>query len=124
MEPPHIARITQNPFYVLGLRPGCSRAELERAGQTLLDMLAVEMQGARRYATPLGPRERTPELVRHAMAELREPTRRLSHELWASRPARADGPAAPRRSPLAADDDSLSREPWYGGFQALGWRAP
>ncbi|MCA9720637.1 MAG: hypothetical protein H6713_03620 [Myxococcales bacterium] len=122
MEPPHIARITQNPFHVLGLRPGCSRAELERAGQTLLDMLAVDMRDAREYMTPLGPRARTAELVRHAMAELREPTRRVVHELWASRDQAAAAPRQPRTSPLS--DDDAERDGWHGGFRALGWRTP
>jgi hypothetical protein len=45
--------------------------------------LAAGLEGARRYATPFGARERTPELVRVAIAELRDPARRLGHEWWA-----------------------------------------
>jgi hypothetical protein len=41
------------------------------------------LDGARRYPTPFGARERTPELVRAAIAELRDPVRRLAHEWWA-----------------------------------------
>lgn len=83
-------RLAANPFYVLELRPACSRAEVERAGQKLLGMLELDLSAARRYRSPLGSHARTPELVRASMAELRDPDRRLLHELW----ARLD-PAAP-----------------------------
>lgn len=72
-----------NPFLVLGVEPSAPAAEIERQGQRLLAELAAGLDGARRYATPLGGRERTPELVRSAIAELRDPARRLAHEWWA-----------------------------------------
>jgi hypothetical protein len=72
-----------NPFLVLGLRPPASAAEAERQGEKLLAMLAAGLDEARRYATPFGKHERTPELVRAALAELRDPRRRLRHEWWA-----------------------------------------
>lgn len=80
-------RLQENPFYVLGLRPGCSRSEIEREGQKLLGMLELGLSAARRYDTPLGAQPRDAERVRWAMAELREPARRLVHELWAWLPA-------------------------------------
>ena len=83
------ARLTDNPFYVLGLRPDCSRTELEREGQKLLAMLELGMSAVQSYATPLGPVPRTADAVRQAMAELRDPQRRLMHELWAQLPATA-----------------------------------
>ncbi len=73
----------QNPFFVLALAPDASAADVERAGQRLLAELAAGLDGARRYVTPFGPRDRTPELVRLATAELRDPARRLPHEWWA-----------------------------------------
>ena len=72
-----------NPFFVLGVAPAAGAAEIERQGQRLLSELAAGLDGARRYATPFGARERTPELVRAAVAELRDPARRLGHEWWA-----------------------------------------
>jgi hypothetical protein len=72
-----------NPFFVLEVAPATAIAEIERQGQRLLAELAVGLESARRYATPLGARERTPELVRSAIAELRDPARRLGHEWWA-----------------------------------------
>jgi hypothetical protein len=72
-----------NPFLVLELDPGAGRPELERQGAKLLALLAAGVAGAERYPTPLGPRERTADLVRAALAELRDPTRRLLHEWWA-----------------------------------------
>ncbi len=72
-----------NPFFVLDVAPAAAVAEIERQGQRLLAELAAELPGARRYATPFGARERTPELVRAALAELRDPARRLAHEWWA-----------------------------------------
>ena len=77
------ARFALNPFFVLELAPECSRAEIERQGQKLLGMLELELRAAAFYASPLGPQQRTPERVRAAMAELRDPNRRLLHELWA-----------------------------------------
>lgn len=75
--------LAENPFYVLGLRPGCSRAEVEREGQKLISMLDLGLSKAGVYETPLGPQARTADLVRRAMAELRDPEKRLVHELWA-----------------------------------------
>jgi hypothetical protein len=71
-----------NPFLVLGLPAGTRAAEAERQGGKLLAMLAAGLEEARRYPTPLGEEERTPELVRAALAELRDPARRLRHEWW------------------------------------------
>lgn len=76
-------RIADNPFYVLSLTPDCSRVEIEREGQKLLGMLEVGLSAARHYWTPLGEMERTSHKVREAMSELRDPERRLRHELWA-----------------------------------------
>ncbi len=95
-------RFSDNPFYILGLRPDCSRADLEREGQKLLAMLELKLEAARHYPTPLGPRPRTADSVRQAMAELRDPQRRLLHELWAQLPATALTDARrrpPRRRP-------------------------
>jgi hypothetical protein len=72
-----------NPFFVLALAPDTPAAEIERAGQRLLSELAAGIAGAGGYATPFGARARTPELVRLAIAELRDPARRLAHEWWA-----------------------------------------
>lgn len=72
-----------NPFWVLDLSPDTPAATAERQGEKLLAMLAVGMADASRYPTPFGPRERTAERVREAMAELRDPNRRLVHEWWA-----------------------------------------
>jgi hypothetical protein len=72
-----------NPFFVLAVVPDAGVAEIERQGQRLLSELAAGLDGARRYQTPFGARERTPELVRVAIAELRDPVRRLAHEWWA-----------------------------------------
>jgi hypothetical protein len=67
---------------VLELMPDCSRAEVERAGQKLLAMLELDLSGAGVYSTPFGVGERDAAKVREAMAELRDPQRRLFHELW------------------------------------------
>jgi hypothetical protein len=77
-----LRRHLANPFLVLELSPTASREEAERQGAKLLAMLAGGVAGAAAYATPLGPRERSPETVRSAMAELRDPARRLAHEQW------------------------------------------
>jgi hypothetical protein len=79
-------RLRDNPFVVLGLPPDASRAEIERTGQRLIAELALGRQAAATYATPLGPEVRTEERVRAAVAELRDPARRLVHEAWAQLP--------------------------------------
>lgn len=77
------SRIIDNPFFVLGLSCDASRIELEREAQKLLGMLELSFPGAQTYATPLGPRPRTAEMVRAAVATLRDPYQRLLAELWA-----------------------------------------
>jgi len=106
-------KLADNPFFVLGVTAEASRIEVEREAQKLLGMLELGFAEARTYATPLGPRERTAEMVRAAVAALRDPYRRLVAELWARHapPPRAE-PAA--RQPPPATRDGLRR--------ALGWR--
>jgi hypothetical protein len=105
--------IADNPFFVLGVGADASRIEVEREAQKLLGMLELGFAEARRYATPLGPRLRTAEMVRAAVAALRDPYRRLLAELWARHapPPVAEAPAA---EPPAPARDGLRR--------ALGWR--
>lgn len=106
-------RFLENPFYVLGLRPECSRMDVEREGQKLLAMLELKLKAAATYATPLGPAERTPEKVRMAMAELRDPKRRLTHEIWATLdPKKICGSDAPAQEQPA---------PWTDAKKLSGW---
>ena len=118
-------RLASNPFYVLALRPECSRADVEREGQKLLGMLELELRAASEYRSPIGVHRRTPELVREAMAELRDPDRRLLHELWATlepKPAAtADDPGV--EDPPEPEPDDPRRP--FAALRALGfgdWR--
>jgi hypothetical protein len=88
-------RFVDNPFLVLAVPPDASRAELEGAGQKLLAMLDLGLDGASAYATPFGEARRSADDVRRALAELRDPAKRLEHELWARVPP-APGQRAPR----------------------------
>lgn len=119
-----LERIRDNPFYVLGLRPDATRQAIERQGTKLLGMLELKLKSAAAYPTPVGRAERTPEKVRSAMAELRDPARRLDHEIW----ARLDPEAlpAPEASAAPADEDRSprARDPWPEALAALGWRSP
>ncbi|MFV8753320.1 hypothetical protein ACNOYE_22455 [Nannocystaceae bacterium ST9] len=117
-----VRRFADNPFHVLGLRPDCGRAEVEREGQKLLAMLELGLSAARRYNSPLGEHERSAEQVREAMAELRDPERRLIHELWAGlAPTPADAPTDAASS--AATDAPGSSGPRFAGFALLGFLA-
>jgi hypothetical protein len=105
--------IADNPFFVLGVAADASRIEVEREAQKLLGMLELGFAEARTYQTPIGPRERTAEMVRAAVAALRDPYRRLLAELWA-RHAPPPRRATPPRAPEPPSRDGLRR--------ALGWR--
>jgi hypothetical protein len=94
-------RVAENPFYVLGVPPDASRAQIEAEGQKLLAMLELGLAGAARYPTPVGERPRAAEDVRRALAELRDPARRLEHELVARLPPRAASPPPERATGLA-----------------------
>lgn len=108
--------IARNPFYILGLHPLATRAEIERQGQKLLGMLEVGVKSASFYPTPLGKQPRDPELIRFAMAELRDPQRRLTHEVWAALPAEA--PASPEAPDSAG---APGPAPWDEALACLGW---
>jgi len=115
-----VERIRDNPFYVLGVPPTAARAEIEREGQKLLGMLELGLQSAKAYATPVGPGERTTDKVRRAMAELRDPERRLEHELWARLEPAAAAPAPEPELPPRRRADA----PWPDALAELGWSAP
>lgn len=108
-------RWADNPFFVLELTPSASRPEVERAAAKLLSMIEIGMKAAALYPTPLGPRARTPELVRTAVAELRDPERRTMHEAWWIDPAPTmpdtPSPAGGDRGPFTFDAPAI-----------LGWR--
>jgi curved DNA-binding protein CbpA len=114
---PGSSLVAENPFYVLGLPATATRAEIERQGQKLLGMLDLNLRPATVYTSPLGEHERTPDLVRQALSELRDPDRRLAHEVWASLPAR---PLPPSKREVSASTDPI---PW-DALAALGWESP
>jgi hypothetical protein len=97
-----------NPFFVLEVSPRASRAEVERAGQKLIGLLALGSAGAGRYDTPFGPASRDADTVRQAVAALRDPVERVIHELW------ADVSRAPEPS-------ENSRAAWTAAERAIGW---
>lgn len=111
-------RLANNPFYVLELRPDCSRADVERQGQKLIGMLELELSGALRYRSPLGDHPRSSQLVRAAMAELRDPNRRLLHELWATLEA-GDGAATHAQAEPQTDRDRPEPAADLSPFPAL-----
>ncbi len=109
-----MTKLAENPFFVLGIAPDASRIEIEREAQKLLGMLELGFAEAAHYATPLGPRPRTAEAVRAAVAALRDPYQRLVAELWARHapPMRAGAP--PEIEQLPTDGTSLRSQ--------LGWK--
>ena len=108
------ARIADNPFYVLAIGVDAPRGDVERAGQKWLAMLEVGMAAARAYTSPLGQHERTADKVRQALAELREPERRLAHELWATLPA----------APVDPPPISAAKTGWPAAMAAMGFSPP
>lgn len=104
-----LRRFTGNPFLVLELTVDASRQEVERQGQKLIGLLELGAERALHYPTPLGPQPRTPELVRLAVAELRDPFKRALHEVWA-----VEIPAgeAPQVAPRLVWPDACSIHGW------------
>jgi hypothetical protein len=129
------ARVIENPFLVLGVAPTATRIEIEREAQKLLGMLELGLESAAHYDTPLGPRPRTAELVRAAVALLRDPAKRLAAELWAASvtasdpslsgvdaaPSLSGVDAAPSLSGVDADDGPPG---WPQALARAGWRRP
>ncbi len=99
--------LARNPFHVLAVAPTASRAEIERQGQKLIGLLELGLSQARAAATPLGSVPRHADDVRWALGELREPDRRLAHELWAALSPKDVAPPPP-----APTDEALA--PWSG----------
>jgi hypothetical protein len=112
-------KLEENPFYVLDVRPGATLQEIERAGQKCLGLLSLGVSAGKTFVTPFGARDRTEDLVRQALGELRDPSKRLQHEVWAALPAGRDEPrAAPHAAhELACDAMELV------GWPALGAKA-
>ena len=121
--------IDENAFFILELKPDCSAMDVERQGQKLLAMLELGLESARTYSTPNGERERGDQEVRHAMAELREPKKRIVHELWAGTASVDSGPPKPgasesEASPMTGEtssEDEVSTA-WTTAFEDMGWR--
>ena len=122
------AKIVDNPFFVLGLSPDTSRIEIEREAQKLLGMLELGVGGATHYASPLGWHARTADLVRAAVAALRDPRRRLVAEAWAREARPVVGPPPPSDMPavveeLAIDEDDPPAPGWEDARVMVGWAA-
>jgi hypothetical protein len=101
-----------NPFFVLEVSPRASRTEIERAGQRLLGLLAVGSAGAERYDTPFGPATRDADVVRQALAALRDPNERLALEFLAD--VAVSTWAAPEHPARG----------WPQAMRAIGWTGP
>ena len=107
-------QIAENPFFVLGIGVDASRIEIEREANKLLGMLELDFAGAKTYLTPLGPRPRTAESVRAAVAALRDPYQRLDAEIWARH--------APASQVIAVEPETPIDDTTEGARRALGWR--
>ncbi len=125
-------RFVDNPFFVLGVSAEGTRAEIEREGNKLLGMLELGLRSAATYETPQGPRPRTQEAVRAALAELRIPERRLLHELWAlartdnfaatSKGTNAEASRDPYRTATGSEPTSEGDCGFSEAFALFGWR--
>ena len=119
-------RFEHNPFFVLGLPVTATRAEVEREGTKLLGMLELGLSSATTFATPMGRMPRTAEDVRAAMAELRDPDKRLAHELWAQvSPLDASEVEPDHASAGTCDETSVApgARRWPDALRALGFGA-
>jgi hypothetical protein len=111
---------TKNPFFVLGVPPGASRAEVERAGARLIALLTVGNAASASYSTPFGLAARDADDVRQAMSVLRDPNLRLHCELWANPIL----PAAPEEKTNLKPSQSTPGQDFADAARAIGWRGP
>jgi hypothetical protein len=103
--------VAENPFYVLDLSVTATRTEVERAGQRWLAQLGVGAQAAKFYRTPLGEFERTSDLVRQSLAQLRDPGTRLTFEIW-------------RNEFQSATLEPSVHTEYREALRAIGWSTP
>jgi hypothetical protein len=91
------------------LELGCSATtrEVSRQKDTLLGMLELGLERAKRYASVVGERERTADLVRSAARDLERPRSRLLWELWLVPAAILDSEAPPLRTALVLHHELL-----------------
>jgi len=103
-----------NPFFVLELKTDATRADIERAGQRLLAKFGIDSAGIADYDTPLGKGVRDADMVRQALAALRDPAQRVACELWAGlAPIQVGRPQA----------QGAGETRWEDAQRALGWAA-
>ena len=103
-----------NPFFVLELKTDATRADVERAGQRLLAKFGIDSAGIADYDTPLGKGVRDADMVRQALAALRDPAQRVACELWAGlAPIHAGRPHT----------QGAGETGWEDAQHALGWAA-
>ncbi|MBK9031910.1 MAG: hypothetical protein IPL61_11390 [Myxococcales bacterium] len=100
--------IDDDPFAILGVPITATTREVEREAAKLLGMLALGVGDVGTYASPAGPRPRTPDAVRAAAARLRDPRQRLLAELVTGAPV---APASPT-PPVDGWPDALRRTGW------------
>lgn len=124
--------LLENPFFVLDVPWDAPRATIEREAQKLLGMLELGFAAATTYATPLGPQQRNAELVRSAVATLRDPKARVVAEFWA---AHAPPPTADNAGSVTTSSPEASTAPQPAGrpasrdvrqpslLQQVGWAA-
>ena len=120
--------LAENPFFVLDVPWDAPRATIEREAQKLLGMLELGFAAAATYATPLGPQPRNAELVRSAVATLRDPKARVVAEFWAAHapPLQTDNlgsttTSAPDPSTASQPTSRDARQPSL--LQQVGWAA-
>lgn len=114
-----LAQWRANPFFVLELKANASRADVERAAQRLLGLLAIGAHGAGEYPTPFGPARRDADTIRQALGRLRDPLHRVTCELWAS--VATVNVASGAESDTAAPPLPTA---WEDGARSLGWGQP
>ncbi|HET9954968.1 MAG TPA: hypothetical protein VFQ61_10715 [Polyangiaceae bacterium] len=116
-----LLRWCENPFFLLGLMPTASERDIEREGRKLLGQLELGLRSARWARTPLGEVERTPDSIRSAIAELRDPQKRRVHAIWAALPIHSPGVWGPTDSEGHAPPTGVTEEPFLEAMSAAGW---
>ncbi len=102
------------PFWVLELTPEAKNADIDKAARDISSKIQFGIEGADRFETPIGNKQRDDFLIREARSKLQDPAARLLAEFLYVDPTQSDN--KPDTGP------KMSTEDFYQEFGIALWR--